>query len=217
MFTFIAIVHIVVSIVMIFFILLQDPKGGSPLGMLGSGGSKSLFGNAGANQFLVSVTKWSAAIFVCTSVYLAVLSHQGGDSVMDDYTQSEEDDLNPVKEDGTSPQDDNTRKTDASPTNTPEETSDLPQNDDTENEHTSDLPQNDNTENEHTSDLPQNDNTENENTNEETNDPPQNSHALEENDNTHIPAEAADNPPPKDPPPQDKTDDVASSPDSSPS
>ena len=116
MFTFIAVFHIIVSLVMIGFILLQDPKGGSPLGMLGTGGSKSLFGNAGANQFLVSVTKWSAVIFVCTSIYLAVLSHQGGDSIMDeeeDYTENEldpnpkneeteeEEEVSPKEEDST--------------------------------------------------------------------------------------------------------------------
>ena len=86
MFTFIAIIHILSSFIMIAFILLQDPKGGgSPFGMLGSGGSKSLFGSAGASQFLITVTKWSAGVFVCTSIYLAMLSSQSEDSVMDDY------------------------------------------------------------------------------------------------------------------------------------
>ena len=89
MFTFLAIVHVVVSIFMIAFILLQDPKGGGgALGMLGSGSSKSLFGNTGGNQFLVNVTKWMAVIFAFTSLYLAALSSEKDKSVMDEYTES---------------------------------------------------------------------------------------------------------------------------------
>lgn len=88
MFTFLAIVHIIVSFIMVVFILLQDPKGGGgALGMLGGGGSKSLFGSTGGNQFLVNVTKWMAVIFAFTSIYLAALSAQKEDSVMDKYTQ----------------------------------------------------------------------------------------------------------------------------------
>ena len=89
MFTFLAIVHVVVSIIMIVFILLQDPKGGGgAFGMLGGGGSKSLFGNTGGNQFLVNVTKWMAVIFAFTSLYLAALSTEKDKSVMDEYTES---------------------------------------------------------------------------------------------------------------------------------
>ena len=89
MFTFLAIVHVVVSIIMIAFILLQDPKGGGgAFGMLGGGGSKSLFGNTGGNQFLVNVTKWTAVIFAFTSLYLAALSSEKDKSVMDEYTES---------------------------------------------------------------------------------------------------------------------------------
>ncbi len=88
MFTFLAIVHIIVSVIMVVFILLQDPKGGGgALGMLGGGGSKSLFGSTGGNQFLVNVTKWMAVIFAFTSIYLAALSSQKEGSVMDQYTQ----------------------------------------------------------------------------------------------------------------------------------
>ena len=88
MFTFLAIVHIIASVIMVVFILLQDPKGGGgALGMLGGGSSKSLFGSTGGNQFLVNVTKWMAVIFAFTSIYLAALSSQKGDSVMEQYTE----------------------------------------------------------------------------------------------------------------------------------
>ena len=86
MFGFLVVIHILVSITMIIFILLQDPKGGGALGMLGGGGSsKSLFGSTGANQFLINVTKWSAIIFAITSIALATLSSQSDKSIMDDY------------------------------------------------------------------------------------------------------------------------------------
>ena len=76
---------------MIAFILLQDPKGGGALGMLGGGGgSKSLFGSSGANQFLVSVTKWTAIIFALTSIALASLSSQSDKSIMDEYIPAEQ-------------------------------------------------------------------------------------------------------------------------------
>ena len=89
MFTFLAIVHVVVSVFMILFILLQDPKGGSggALGMLGGGSSKSLFGHTGGNQFLVNVTKWTAVIFAFTCIYLATLSSQTSKSVMEEYSE----------------------------------------------------------------------------------------------------------------------------------
>ena len=91
MFTFLAIVHIVVSVLLVLFILLQDPKGGSgALGILGGGSSKSLFGSTGGNQFLVNVTKWLALLFAFTSIYLATLSAQSEKSVMDDYIPSVE-------------------------------------------------------------------------------------------------------------------------------
>ena len=90
MFTFLAILHVVVSVLLVLFILLQDPKGGSggALGMLGGGGSKSLFGATGGNQFLVNITKWLAVIFAFTSIYLASLSTQKEKSLMDDYIPS---------------------------------------------------------------------------------------------------------------------------------
>lgn len=90
MFVFLSIVHVIACIIMILFIMLQDPKsdGGGALGMMGAGGgSKSLFGHTGGNQFLVIVTKITAVIFAFTSLYLASLSSHKKDSIMDNYTQ----------------------------------------------------------------------------------------------------------------------------------
>ena len=99
MFTFLAIVHVVVSVLLVTFILLQDPKGGGgALGMLGGGGSKSLFGSTGGNQFLVTVTKWLAVLFAFTSIYLAALSSQTEKSIMDNYIPSAQQDKTKLTE-----------------------------------------------------------------------------------------------------------------------
>ncbi len=85
MFTFLAVIHLLASLIMVAFILLQDPKGGGAFGLIGSSGTKSLFGSSGANQFLVNVTKWSAIIFAITSICLASLSSQKNTSVIDQF------------------------------------------------------------------------------------------------------------------------------------
>ncbi|MDE0518380.1 MAG: preprotein translocase subunit SecG [Bdellovibrionales bacterium] len=117
MFTFLSIVHIIASVIMILFILLQDPKGGGgAFGIIGGGGSKSLFGNTGGNQFLVNVTKFMAVIFAFTSIYLAALSSQKEDSVMDEYTQEapnkpmEQQDKPPVETNKDTPPNEATKK-----------------------------------------------------------------------------------------------------------
>lgn len=117
MFGFLVVIHILVSIIMIVFILLQDPKGGGALGMLGGGGgSKSLFGSTGANQFLVNITKWSAILFAVTSIALATLSSKSDKSIMDEYipqtTQQEKTD--------TAPEGEGTKQTEPSPGTTDE-------------------------------------------------------------------------------------------------
>ena len=96
MFTFLAVVHLVASFVMVAFILLQDPKGGGAFGMMGGGGANSLFGSSGANQFLINVTKWTAVVFAFTSIYLAALSAQKDTSVIDQYTAPPQQTTNPA-------------------------------------------------------------------------------------------------------------------------
>ena len=54
------------------------------------GGSSSLFGSAGANQFLLSVTKWTSIVFVITSLSLAALSSKKNTSLLDNYTPTQE-------------------------------------------------------------------------------------------------------------------------------
>jgi len=85
MIAFVSIIHALACVFIVIFILLQDPKGGV-LGTLGGGGgSRSFFGSEGASPFLVSVTKWLAILFACSSFYLSYMSSQRG-SVMDDLS-----------------------------------------------------------------------------------------------------------------------------------
>ena len=77
---FVSVIHALTCIFIVLFILLQDPKGGV-LGSLG-GGSKSFFGSEGASPFLVTVTKWLAILFACTSFYLSYISSKTDSSLM---------------------------------------------------------------------------------------------------------------------------------------
>ena len=85
----VAALHIFVSIALVVFVLLQNPKGGA-MGILGGmGSSKSVFGSTGADDFLVTTTKWCALIFACTSITLAYMNTKKGSSVILDSPAAE--------------------------------------------------------------------------------------------------------------------------------
>jgi len=79
--TFITVIHVSVCVVLILVILLQAGKGGGMGAALG-GGSQSVFGGRGAQTFLGKVTSVCAAIFMVTSVTLAVMSSRRTGSVI---------------------------------------------------------------------------------------------------------------------------------------
>ena len=97
---FVSTIHALTCVFIVLFILLQDPKGGV-LGSLGGGGGggKSFFGAEGASPFLVTVTKWLAILFACTSFYLSYISSQKDNSLManPDITQEEQIPTKPKK------------------------------------------------------------------------------------------------------------------------
>ena len=96
MFIFIAIIHVIVSLVLIAFVLLQNPKGGA-LGIMGGGsGAKSVFSGTGASDFLVTITKWCAVIFALTSIQLAYMNTKKGTSSV---ILNQESEINPQQED----------------------------------------------------------------------------------------------------------------------
>jgi len=85
MLTFLAIVHVLIAFGVIFFVLLQDPKGGAA-GVFGGGGggSNTVFGSTGAATFLTKVTRWLAILFAASCIMLVYYTTHGGrSSVMD--------------------------------------------------------------------------------------------------------------------------------------
>ncbi|MBU4611427.1 preprotein translocase subunit SecG, partial [Achromobacter sp. GG226] len=74
-------VQVISALSIIVLVLLQQGKGadmGSAFGAGGSGGAGSLFGSAGAANFLSRATKWAAVVFFATTVGLAYMSHARG-------------------------------------------------------------------------------------------------------------------------------------------
>jgi len=82
LFTFILVIHIIVSLVLMLVILLQDGKGGDLVSALGGGGSQTLFGSTGAASFLTKATIILTIVFVLTSLSLAVLKTRAQRSVI---------------------------------------------------------------------------------------------------------------------------------------
>jgi preprotein translocase subunit SecG len=78
--TFLIIVHVVVSAVLVLVILLQAGKGGGLGGAFG-GSSSAVFGGRGAQTFLGKVTSAAAAVFMLTSLSLSYLSTRSGSVV----------------------------------------------------------------------------------------------------------------------------------------
>ena len=90
MLSFLAVVHVLIAFGVIFFVLLQDPKGGAA-GMFGggAGGSNTVFGSTGAATFLTKVTRWLAVLFAISCIVLVyVTTHGGKSSVLDDMMPS---------------------------------------------------------------------------------------------------------------------------------
>lgn len=73
MFTALVIIHLFVSIFLIFIVLVQGGKG-AEIGAAFGGSTQTIFGSRGAATFLSKVTTISAIIFMLTSLSLAVLS-----------------------------------------------------------------------------------------------------------------------------------------------
>jgi len=82
MLTFVAVLHVVVTLILIVLVLLQDSKGGA-MGLLGGSGGNTVFGSTGAATFLVKATRWIAIFFAVTSISLAYMTSQKNDSVLD--------------------------------------------------------------------------------------------------------------------------------------
>ncbi len=73
MITLITIIHIVVSIGLIFVVLLQTGKG-ADMGAVFGGSSSTIFGSSGAGNFLTRLTTGMAIVFMITSLTLGYFS-----------------------------------------------------------------------------------------------------------------------------------------------
>ena len=83
MYTFVLIIHIIASFVLVVVILLQAGRGGGLAQTFGGGGaSTTLFGQK-ASVFLTRATTVSAVLFLCTSLSLAVISSRRAKSLME--------------------------------------------------------------------------------------------------------------------------------------
>jgi len=72
MYLFVAIIHVLVSVILILVVLLQSGKGG--MGAAFGGASQTVFGARGAGSLLGKLTAIAAAVFMTTSLTLAFLS-----------------------------------------------------------------------------------------------------------------------------------------------
>jgi preprotein translocase subunit SecG len=84
MFTVVAFIHVIICVFLVLVILMQSAKGhglAGAFGSFGGGVAQNLFG-AQAGDVLTKATTAAAAIFVATSLWLAVLSANKGTSIM---------------------------------------------------------------------------------------------------------------------------------------
>jgi preprotein translocase subunit SecG len=90
MFTFLSVVYVLVCAFLVLVVLLQSGKGGG-MGAIGGGASTTgtVFGGAGAGNFLTRLTAICAALFMILSATLAYLSTSGEKS-LDDAAQTRE-------------------------------------------------------------------------------------------------------------------------------
>ncbi len=83
MLTIFAAVHVFIGLLLVVFVLLQDPKGGAMGVFSGGSSSNSFFGNSGASNFLTNVTKWLAILFAVSCLGLTYITTNRTRSVMD--------------------------------------------------------------------------------------------------------------------------------------
>ena len=82
MFTFVVIIHVIVSLIIIGLVLLQAGKGADIGSAFGGSGSQAVFGSMGTPTVLGKITGAIAIIFTLTSFSLAILGGDRSSSVV---------------------------------------------------------------------------------------------------------------------------------------
>ena len=83
MMTFLIVLHVLVCLALMLVVLLQAGKGADMGATFGGGASQTLFGSRGAGTFLTKATAAIGAMFMLTSILIAVVStHGSGGSVV---------------------------------------------------------------------------------------------------------------------------------------
>lgn len=72
--TVLIVMHVLVSLLLIFIVLIQGGKGAELGAAFGAGSSQTLFGGRGAATFLGKMTTVVAVVFMLTSLLLAIAS-----------------------------------------------------------------------------------------------------------------------------------------------
>ena len=97
-YTVLLVVAVVLSILIIFFILMQKGRGDAS-GMFGGGSSGAVFGASGAGNFITKLTTFLVVLFFLNCLALAYLAKNkvSQDSVVitDDSSESQETPINP--------------------------------------------------------------------------------------------------------------------------
>ena len=83
MYTFIVVIHVLVSVILIMVVLLQSGKGAG-MGAAFGGGSQTLFGARGQTTFMHKLTAGMAILFMTLSVVLATLSASSQSALEDE-------------------------------------------------------------------------------------------------------------------------------------
>lgn len=94
----ITVLHVLVSLTLIFIVLLQKGSG-ADMGAAFGGSSQSVFGSRGSGSFLGKLTAGLATVFMLTSLSLAFFTNQKGEhiSVMEKVPAAERKQTTPTK------------------------------------------------------------------------------------------------------------------------
>lgn len=80
--TFVTVIHIITSVLIVLVVLMQSGKGAEISASLG-GSSNTVFGSSGGANFFTRATFFLAALFMVTSLTLTILGGRERQSVFD--------------------------------------------------------------------------------------------------------------------------------------